>query len=61
MPGGGILWFAIVCVLLVVPFWRLLPQYGLPKYAALLAVLPLVAIILLWNIAFRDKFDGDTA
>lgn len=57
--GGGLLWWVIVCVLLVVPFWRLLPQFGIPKYFALLAVLPLVAIILLWVIAFRDKLDGD--
>lgn len=55
--GGGLVWFALVAVLLVVPFWKLLPRYGIAAPFALLAILPVGAIILLWIIAFRDGFD----
>ena len=40
------MWILIVAVLLVVPFWKLLPRYGIIKYFAVMAVLPAVALIL---------------
>ena len=52
--GNLISGFLFLAVLLVVPFWRLLPHYGIPKGFALLAVLPVGAVILLWIMAFRD-------
>ena len=56
--GGSLLWILIVAVLLVVPFWKLLPRYGINKYFAVLAVLPAVALILLWIIAYKDELEG---
>ena len=41
-------------VLVVVPFWRLLPRFGMPSWVAILAIFPLIALILLWVMAFRD-------
>jgi len=61
MGGGGLIWFLVYAALVVIPFWRLLPHYGMPKWAALLAVFPLLAIGLLWLIAFKDKLDGGPA
>ena len=58
MGGGGLLWFAIFAALLVVPFWRILPRSGIPSWVALLAIIPLGAIILLWVVAFKDQL-GD--
>ena len=58
MPGGGLVWMLIVGALIVVPFWRLLPQFGIPSWVALLAIFPLVALILLWVMAFRDRMTG---
>lgn len=63
MWGGSmgtmpLLWFAIYAALVVVPFWRLLPQFGLSSWISLLAILPVGALILLWIVAFRDKLDG---
>ena len=49
--------FLFMAVLLVVPFWRLLPRFGLSKYLSIVAVLPVGALILLWIIAFRDALD----
>ncbi|MDA0222002.1 MAG: hypothetical protein O3A08_10050 [Proteobacteria bacterium] len=42
--GGG-MWvgFLIVAVLLVVPFWRILPRNGIPNWVALVAIIPLGA------------------
>ncbi|QMU57817.1 MAG: hypothetical protein GKR98_06175 [Boseongicola sp.] len=48
----------VAAVLIIVPFWRLLPGYGVSKYFALLAPIPAVALALLWVMAFRDSFKG---
>jgi len=58
MGGTGILWMLVFAALLVIPFWRLLPKYGIPNWVALVAVIPLGALILLWVIAFKDKLSG---
>ena len=58
MGGTGLLWMLVFAALLVIPFWRLLPKYGIPNWVALVAVIPLGALILLWVIAFKDKLGG---
>lgn len=58
MGSGGLLWFAIFAALLVVPFWRILPRSGIPSWVALLAIIPLGAIILLRVVAFKDQLGG---
>ena len=59
MGGGGLLWFLIIGALIVVPFWKLLPRYGLPNWAALLTIFPLVALVFPWIMAFKDNGDGE--
>jgi len=59
--GVSPLWFLVIAVLVVVPFWKLLPRYGISKYFALLAVLPAIALVLLWIIAFKDDLEGSGA
>ena len=59
--GGGGIWFLIAAALIVVPFWKLLPRYGISKYFALLAVIPAIAIVLLWIMAFTDDVGGQSA
>ncbi|MEJ6714015.1 MAG: hypothetical protein QNL16_08700 [Rhodobacterales bacterium] len=56
--GGG-MWvgFLIVSVLLVVPFWRILPRNGIPNWVALVAIIPLGALVLLWVVAFKDMIE----
>ena len=61
MGGSSLLWIIVFGLLVVVPFWRLLPKFGIPAWGAIFALLPLVALILLWVMAFKDKIDGDTA
>ncbi len=58
--GGGlpILFFMIWVALLVIPFWKLLPRYGISKYFAPLAAMPAIALVLLWIIAFKEDVDG---
>ena len=53
------LWYVIGTLLLVVPFWKILPRYGVSKYFSLMiGIVPAVAVILLWVIAFRDDVEG---
>ncbi len=62
MGGGGFLWYLIGVVLIGVPFWKILPRYGMNKYFEILAgALPLVALVLLWVIAFQDELGGGDA
>lgn len=61
MGGGNLLWLLVIGVLIVVPFWKLLPRFGISKYFALLAVLPAIALVLLWIMAFKDDLDGKGA
>jgi uncharacterized protein (DUF983 family) len=59
--GPGVLWLLIVGTLIVVPFWRLLPRFGIPNWVSLFAIIPFVALILLWVMAFKDQLDGGRA
>jgi hypothetical protein len=52
--GGGLIWWLVMAALLVVPFWRLLPRHGIPNWVALVAIFPIVALVLLWVVAFKD-------
>ena len=56
----AIIGFLVSAALLVVPFWMLLPRAGLAPQWALVAVIPLGAIVLLWILAFR-RWPGDVA
>jgi hypothetical protein len=55
MGWAGLVWMLLVGALVAVPFWRLLPQFGIPAWVALLAVFPLIALILLWVMAFVGR------
>ncbi|MEO0752857.1 MAG: hypothetical protein AAFY25_13775 [Pseudomonadota bacterium] len=46
------LWVILVAVAFVIPFWKLLPQFGLSPYWAIAAVFPLFALALLYVMAF---------
>ena len=52
--GGGWLWFLVFAALVIIPFWKLLPRYGIPAPVALVSVIPLGALILLWVVAFKE-------
>ena len=55
---GNLLWFIVIGILIVVPFWKLLPKYGISKYFAIAAILPAIALVLLWIIAFKEDIEG---
>jgi len=58
---GSFIFAVIMAVLLIVPFWRLLPKFGISSWVALVAIIPLGALVLLWILAFRDKIGGGHA
>jgi len=35
-----------------------LPQFRIPSWVSLVAIIPFGVIVLLWVMAFRDKLDG---
>ena len=51
----------ILAILLIVPFWFLLPRAGIPAPVALIAFIPLGAILLLWVMAFKRWPDEDVS
>ena len=58
MGLGSFLWYLIVAALVIIPLYRLLPKYGINKFFSLFAVVPAVAIVLLWIMAFKDDVEG---
>ena len=54
---GGLPSFMILvwAVLIFVPFWKLLPRFGINPYFAVMALVPPFALILLWVMAFAKK------
>ena len=56
--GGGVLVMLILAALTIIPLWRLLPQFRIPSWVSLVAIIPFGVIVLLWVMAFRDKLDG---
>ncbi len=57
--GGGLIFMLIFAALMIIPLWRLLPQFRIPSWVSLLAIIPFGVIVLLWVMAFRDKLDGE--
>ena len=55
MGGGGIIVAFVWAVLVVVPFYHLLPRYGINKYLSVLAFIPIIAVIFLWIMAFSAR------
>ena len=58
MGGQGLIWLLVVAVLVVVPFWKLLPRYGINKFFALFAVVPAIALVLLGSVVFAMDRGG---
>lgn len=56
----AIIGFLVSAALLVVPFWMLLPRAGITPHWALVAAIPLGAIVLLWILAIRRWPDDVT-
>ena len=59
MGGVGWLWGLVWAALVIVPFWRLLPRFGMPSWLAIFGIIPIVAVILLWLMAAREPVAGD--
>ncbi|MBD3678120.1 MAG: hypothetical protein HUJ27_06910 [Rhodobacteraceae bacterium] len=54
MGGLGLLY----ALLVIIPFWRLLPRFGIPNWVSIATIIPIVALVLLWVMAFRDELTG---
>ena len=46
------IWLVLLSAAFVVPFWKLLPQYGIPSWWAAVAVIPIGTLVLLYIMAF---------
>ncbi|MGB3690877.1 MAG: hypothetical protein WBA02_16425 [Jannaschia helgolandensis] len=54
MGFSGLLVMLVMAVLLVVPFWKLLPKFGYSSWISLVAIIPLGALVLIWILAFSE-------
>ncbi len=44
-------WFAIISLLQIVAFWKILGRMGFPPWLAIMASLPLVNLVVLYYVA----------
>lgn len=56
--GDFLSYWLVATLALGIPLWKLLPRFGITKYFAIMAIVPAVAIVLLWIIAFKDDLEG---
>lgn len=56
--GNGMIWLILLSVAFVVPFWKLLPDYGISSYWAITAIFPLCTLIMLYIMAFSAERKG---
>ena len=59
MGGAGMVWPLAWALLVVIPFWKILPRRGIQAPFALFAILPIGAIVLLWIVAFKDREESN--
>jgi len=45
----------------IVPFWRILPKFGIPSPVALITVFPVTVPVLLWVMAFKSPVQNGEA
>ncbi len=57
MGGISFPMFLLLGVVLVIPFWVILPRFNLPSWAAVAAIIPLGAVILLWLMAVKGMME----
>ena len=53
----GLLLILVVSAIIVVPFWRILPVFGISRWVSLVSVVPPAPLILLWVLAFSAPVD----
>ena len=53
--------FLISALILVPPFWFILPRAGTPSTVSLVAAVPIGAVVLLWVVAIRQWPTDDEA
>ncbi len=51
----------LLLLVLVVPFWKMLPRYGYPAPLALITLIPVTVPILLWIVAFSSPVQNKEA
>lgn len=64
VPGArreNMIWIVLVMAAFVVPFWKLLPSYGIASPWALVAIVPIGALVLLYVMAFASPRKGGPA
>ncbi|MEM7241843.1 MAG: hypothetical protein AAF429_06630 [Pseudomonadota bacterium] len=49
------IFYLIMAVLTIIPFWIFLPNFRLPSWFAIFSLTPFTVIPLLWIMAYRDK------
>ncbi len=54
MGFPGLVMLLLMFAVVVIPFWLLLPKFGISKWVSLFAIIPVGALVLLWVIAFME-------
>lgn len=60
--GWGVhwLWWPLMAILVVFPFWRICQRLGYPGVLSVLILIPLVNLGLLYFLAFNEPADRHT-
>jgi hypothetical protein len=56
----NILQYLAICVLVIIPFWKIFKKAGFSPYLSLLTVVPIVNLVTVYYVAF-SKWSGKEA
>ena len=51
---GGLIWMALMAVIMVVPFWKLSSRLGYPGILGILVLVPIANLIFFYFLAFSS-------
>ena len=52
--GMAFLWFIIVALIMIIPFWKIFQKAGFNGALAILMLVPIVNLVMIFFLAFAD-------
>lgn len=52
--GGYLLPYSVICILVIIPFWKIFKKAGFPPYLSLFTIVPVINLLTLYFVAFSE-------
>jgi hypothetical protein len=52
--AGQVVPYTVICILVIIPFWKIFKKAGFSPYISLFTIVPIVNVLTLYFVAFSD-------